>query len=234
MISPYPNALFIQNHVFILNAQILVGGISFVDYVGQSKDGFNNVPMFIVMGDSIEEWMHNILVQWMGKLAFNNTRASLGEILPQGYFTIMFTSLWRIVNMWFELTKMLSKQKWHICMTTQSLQALLERNLPLIHSMFGLFSLIKKWGVRWCLNVFLVKGFYAKLGWTHGEEVVNANTFQDKLGISYFSRMGSRFQCQYPKRYENPNLDHLKEALGGISECRWGNHSWVGHHVRVW
>jgi hypothetical protein len=55
LISPYPNALFIQNHVFILNAQILVGGISFVDYVGQSKDGFNNVPMFIVMGDSIEE-----------------------------------------------------------------------------------------------------------------------------------------------------------------------------------
>jgi hypothetical protein len=33
-------------------AQVLVGGISFADCVCQSKDGFNDVPMFIVMGDS--------------------------------------------------------------------------------------------------------------------------------------------------------------------------------------
>jgi len=36
-------------------AQVLVGGIFFVDCVHQSKDGLNDVLMFIVMGDLIEE-----------------------------------------------------------------------------------------------------------------------------------------------------------------------------------
>ncbi len=36
-------------------AQVSVGGISFVDCVHQSKDGVNDVPMSIVMGDSVEK-----------------------------------------------------------------------------------------------------------------------------------------------------------------------------------
>jgi hypothetical protein len=87
---PYSSKIMCSSYP--LNAQVLVGGISFVDYVCQSKDGFNDVLMFIVMGDSIEEWMHDILVQQVGKLAFNSTRASPREILPQGYFAIMLAS----------------------------------------------------------------------------------------------------------------------------------------------
>jgi hypothetical protein len=67
-------------------AQVLVGGISFVDCVRQSKDGFNDVQMFIVMGDLIEERMHDILIQQVRKFTFNITKASPGKILPQGYF----------------------------------------------------------------------------------------------------------------------------------------------------
>jgi hypothetical protein len=67
-------------------AQILVGGISFVDCVHQSKDGFNDVLMFIVMGDLIEKQMCDILVQQAKKLTLNTTRASPRKILPQGYF----------------------------------------------------------------------------------------------------------------------------------------------------
>jgi hypothetical protein len=67
-------------------AQVLVGGISFVDCVHQSKDGFNDVPMSTVMGDSIEKQMHDILVQQVEKLTLNTTRASLGKILRQGYY----------------------------------------------------------------------------------------------------------------------------------------------------
>jgi len=37
--------------------QVLVGGISSVDYVHQSKDGLNDVSMFTVMGDLVEEQM---------------------------------------------------------------------------------------------------------------------------------------------------------------------------------
>jgi hypothetical protein len=69
-------------------AQVLVGGISFVDYVCQSKDGLNDVPMFTMMGDSIEKRMCNILVQRTKKLTLNTTKASLGKILPQGYSRI--------------------------------------------------------------------------------------------------------------------------------------------------
>jgi hypothetical protein len=75
-----------------LNAQVLVGGISFVDCVRQYKDGLNDVPMFIMMGDSIEEWMRDILVQQVGKFTFNSTRASPREILPQGYFVVTLAS----------------------------------------------------------------------------------------------------------------------------------------------
>jgi hypothetical protein len=31
---------------------------------------------------------------------------------------VTLASFLRIASMWYELTKMLSKQKWHICMTT--------------------------------------------------------------------------------------------------------------------
>jgi hypothetical protein len=40
-------------------AQVLVGGISFVDCVHQSKDGLNDVLMFIVMGGWVEEQMQH-------------------------------------------------------------------------------------------------------------------------------------------------------------------------------
>ncbi len=76
---------------------------------------------------------------------------------------------------------------------------------------------------------FQQRVFHAKIGWIyHGEEVVNANTSQNMLGNGYFSRVGSKFQW-----YENPNLDHLKEALSGISEHRWKNRGCVGHCVKV-
>jgi hypothetical protein len=38
-----------------------------------------------IQGDSIEKQMQDILIQQVGKLTFNTTRASPGEILPQGY-----------------------------------------------------------------------------------------------------------------------------------------------------
>jgi len=57
-------------------AQVLVGGISFADCVCQSKDGLNDVPMSTVMWDSIEEQMWDILLQQVGKLTLNTTRAS--------------------------------------------------------------------------------------------------------------------------------------------------------------
>jgi hypothetical protein len=52
-------------------AQVLVGGISFVDCVRQSKDGLNDVPMSTMMGDSVEKQMCDILVQQVEKLTLN-------------------------------------------------------------------------------------------------------------------------------------------------------------------
>jgi hypothetical protein len=63
-----------------------VGGIFFANYVHQSKDGFNDVHMFIMMGDLVEEQMCDILVQRARKFTLNITKASPGEILPQGNF----------------------------------------------------------------------------------------------------------------------------------------------------
>jgi hypothetical protein len=75
------------------------------------------------------------------------------------------------------------------------------------------------------LIVLLAKGFHAKIGWTcHGEKIVMLTPFKTSWELAIFQEWVPSFNGDNPKGMRNPNLDHLKEALGGILEHRWGNH----------